>query len=178
MSKEAIEQIAAKTFPATYVNDGVLHDDNFYGMKRAAYISSYQTHCLPLIEELRDAIEFFKSQKEKEQNGYNNSKGIDEALAVYANCNMIWGLVISKLEPLISNDHESKNQSLIEEVKRLREGLTDAKLQIEYLHEKFGFTGSGNLVLTKIESVLSSTSKVDEAKSALSHVPEIKKNKI
>ena len=35
--------------------------------------------------------------------------------------------------------------------------LKEAKLQIEYLHEKFGETGSGNAVLAKINRVLDNT---------------------
>lgn len=32
--------------------------------------------------------------------------------------------------------------------------LKEAKIQLEYLHEKFKATGSGNQVLAKIESIL------------------------
>ena len=32
--------------------------------------------------------------------------------------------------------------------------LEDASIQIEYLHEKFGVTGSGNAVLARIDSLL------------------------
>lgn len=39
-------------------------------------------------------------------------------------------------------------------VHELVEALTEAKLQIEYLHEKFKATGSGNAVLAKIEAAL------------------------
>ena len=40
------------------------------------------------------------------------------------------------------------------EMGKLIETLQDAKLQIEYLHEKFQPTGSGNSVLNNIETVL------------------------
>jgi hypothetical protein len=38
---------------------------------------------------------------------------------------------------------------------RLRMALVEAKLAIEYLHEKFGPTGSTNTALVRIENVLS-----------------------
>lgn len=48
-------------------------------------------------------------------------------------------------------------QVLWEDIRQLRNVLAEAKLQIEYLHDKFGETGSGNAVLAKIERVLSDT---------------------
>lgn len=43
------------------------------------------------------------------------------------------------------------------EIERLRSVLVDASLQIQYLHEKFGETGSGNGVLAQISDVLRNT---------------------
>ena len=49
-------------------------------------------------------------------------------------------------------------KSLIEkqqaETAAMREALHEAKLQIEYLHDMFKATGSGNAVLAKIDTVL------------------------
>ena len=39
-------------------------------------------------------------------------------------------------------------------VARLEEALSEARLQIEYLHGKFKETGSGNAVLARIDSAL------------------------
>lgn len=41
-----------------------------------------------------------------------------------------------------------------EEITRLREVLSDAYLQIDYLHGRFQETGSGNAVLARINDVL------------------------
>lgn len=38
---------------------------------------------------------------------------------------------------------------------QLRDALKEARLQIEYLHDKFSVTGSGNAALTKIDAALS-----------------------
>ena len=46
-------------------------------------------------------------------------------------------------------------KSIIEDRDRLRAILAEARLQIEYLHEKFGETGSGNAVLARITEALS-----------------------
>ncbi len=45
-------------------------------------------------------------------------------------------------------------ESLIKQNNELIELLKEAQLQIEYLHEKFGETGSGNQVLSKIQSAI------------------------
>ena len=47
------------------------------------------------------------------------------------------------------------------EIVRLREALRDASLQIEYLHEKFQETGSGNAVLAKLRTLLGDTHDPD-----------------
>ena len=47
------------------------------------------------------------------------------------------------------------------EIVRLREALRDASLQIEYLHEKFQETGSGNAVLAKLRTFLGDTHDPD-----------------
>lgn len=46
-------------------------------------------------------------------------------------------------------------RDIIESRNRLRAALAEARLQIEYLHEKFGETGSGNAVLARITEALS-----------------------
>lgn len=49
---------------------------------------------------------------------------------------------------------EDKNESYRSQIFALKTVLQEAKLQIEYLHEKFGETGSGNQVLAQIEAAL------------------------
>lgn len=49
---------------------------------------------------------------------------------------------------------QEERERLQEENARLRDLLHEAKLQIEYLHGKFEATGSGNNVLSRIESTL------------------------
>lgn len=43
---------------------------------------------------------------------------------------------------------------LLTENERLREVLAEAKLQIEYLHDRFKQTGSGNAVIARINEAL------------------------
>ncbi len=47
-----------------------------------------------------------------------------------------------------------ERDTLREANKELIEALEESKLQIEYLHNKFQATGSGNSVLNRIESAL------------------------
>lgn len=46
-------------------------------------------------------------------------------------------------------------KDLMQQNHELLEALKEAKLQIEYLHQKFTATGSGNAVLAQIENVIS-----------------------
>lgn len=45
-------------------------------------------------------------------------------------------------------------EQMANEIEMLRGVLREAKLQIEYLHDKFQTTGSGNAVLAKISAAL------------------------
>lgn len=60
----------------------------------------------------------------------------------------------------VKNVHPSCGQvgcqawGLGDRVAELTEALHDARLQLEYLSEKFGETGTGNTVLARINSVL------------------------
>lgn len=49
---------------------------------------------------------------------------------------------------------EESNAHLIAAAPDLYAALSEAKLQIEYLHEKFAETGSGNNMLAKIDAAL------------------------
>jgi hypothetical protein len=51
----------------------------------------------------------------------------------------------------------------IKENEKLRSLLLEAALQIEYLHEKFAVTGTGNAVLTRIKSALDPVTRDMEA---------------
>jgi hypothetical protein len=42
--------------------------------------------------------------------------------------------------------------SAADEIERLRAALEEARLQIEYLHDKFRETGSGNAALARIDA--------------------------
>lgn len=46
------------------------------------------------------------------------------------------------------------NAALICAAPEMLDVLKEAKLQIEYLHKKFGETGSGNSVISRIETVI------------------------
>jgi hypothetical protein len=47
-----------------------------------------------------------------------------------------------------------KDGFLVEAAPFMLDALKDAKLQIEYLHEKFKETGTGNRILSRIENVI------------------------
>lgn len=49
---------------------------------------------------------------------------------------------------------EDMNEAMAAEIEMLRATIHEAGLQIQYLHEKFRQTGSGNAVLAKIATVL------------------------
>lgn len=49
---------------------------------------------------------------------------------------------------------ESEAEETAARIERLKSVLSDAYLQIEYLHEKFQETGSGNAILVRINDVL------------------------
>lgn len=53
-----------------------------------------------------------------------------------------------------TDEERNKIEALIAAAPDLYEALQEAKLQIEYLHEKFASTGTGNAVLSKIEAAL------------------------
>lgn len=62
---ESIEQLAAKFAGGNYVKN---HEPVKWQSRYEAYISSYQTHCLPLIEEnekLKNDLQFFQSEKHR-----------------------------------------------------------------------------------------------------------------
>lgn len=61
---------------------------------------------------------------------------------------------IASLDTKIKTTVAVSNQ-VREDNHRLRMALVEAKLAIEYLHEKFGPTGSTNTALMRIEGVLS-----------------------
>jgi len=54
---------------------------------------------------------------------------------------------------------EEHTAHLISAAPDLLEMLEEAKLQIEYLHGKFGETGTGNSVLSRIDSVIQKATK-------------------
>ncbi len=53
-----------------------------------------------------------------------------------------------------NREHTTIETVLIQRVKSLEEGLVEARLQIEYLHDKFQETGSGNAVLSNINALI------------------------
>ena len=65
------------------------------------------------------------------------------------------GTLAQKLERInIKHAYIAGFESRQPEVDKLKEVLHEAKLQIEYLHHKFAETGTGNAVLSRIESLL------------------------
>ena len=57
----------------------------------------------------------------------------------------------------LDDTKEESRQEIAEkeaEIERLKEVLRESKSQIEYLHQKFSETGTGNAVLAKIKSIL------------------------
>jgi hypothetical protein len=50
--------------------------------------------------------------------------------------------------------YENVIKPLREENERLREGIRDAILQIDYLHGKFEETGTGNAIISRLETML------------------------
>ena len=58
-------------------------------------------------------------------------------------------------------DARAALKAALAEAERLREALRDASLQIEYLHEKFQETGTGNAVLAKLRTLLGDTHDPD-----------------
>ncbi len=61
----------------------------------------------------------------------------------------------SSTEKIIEKDVDNnKYLELIKDYEAALILIEEAKLQIEYLSEKFGFTGSGNLVLSRLNSFL------------------------
>lgn len=64
--------------------------------------------------------------------------------------------------------HISYRRGALSEAERAQQPLIDlldeARLQIEYLHEKFGATGSGNNVLARIDTALAKYKEVGNGK--------------
>lgn len=57
-------------------------------------------------------------------------------------------------ETFLHGSSDEANAHLIAAAPELYAALEEARLQIEYLHEKFSETGSGNNVLAKIDAAL------------------------
>lgn len=53
-----------------------------------------------------------------------------------------------------SLDEDKANAHLIAAAPELLDALHQARLQIDYLHEKFRITGTGNTVLTRIDEAI------------------------
>ncbi len=69
----------------------------------------------------------------------------------------IWtphGQMILEADGIPAKGEMYANALLCAAAPNMYEVLKEAQLQIEYLHEKFGETGSGNQVLSKIQSVI------------------------
>lgn len=68
--------------------------------------------------------------------------------------------------------HEAADE--IERLSHTRAALEEARAQIEYLHEKFQETGSGNGVLARIDAALNAGGEVSATipRSAEGHEPE------
>lgn len=62
--------------------------------------------------------------------------------------------VQEQCDPCRGSGKIDKIKLLEEDNKRLREALEEAKLQLEYLNQKFPETGTTNAVLTRIETAL------------------------
>lgn len=63
-----------------------------------------------------------------------------------------YGMVIA--ETYLHGSSDEANANLIAAAPELYAALSEAKFQIEYLHEKFAETGSGNNMLAKIDAAL------------------------
>lgn len=68
----------------------------------------------------------------------------------YDNEPVLW----SGRKMLLLEDLKQWAEEAEQENEELREALTEASIQIEYLHEKFSETGSGNNILARIEKAL------------------------